>query len=302
MPNSHLAPLAQRALDLWRVHGRETPIPGVFLAVSEEPTGPLHGVYQPSLCIVLQGAKVSRVGSKTYRYDAGKCLITSLDVPVSADIVTASKTQPYAAMIVNLDPVVIAELLRDHPNIEMDTNGAPEALSVHPLASDLIDPLARLLGLAARPHDIPVLAPMIHREIAWQLLNGPQAGLLCQVGLADSRITRIGKSIAWVKENFAEALSVPHLATLAGMSPATFHRQFKAATAMTPLQYQKILRLQEARRMLLSDAADVAQVGFAIGYESPSQFSREYRRMFGAPPGRDGAQLRNAVTAESHGA
>ena len=105
-----------------------------------------------------------------------------------------------------------------------------------------------------------------------------------------------------MKENFAETLSVPHLATLAGMSPATFHRQFKAATALTPLQYQKILRLQEARRMLLSDAADVAQVGFAIGYESPSQFSREYRRMFGAPPGRDGAQLRNAVTAESHGA
>lgn len=301
MAERHLETLTERALDLWRLHGRETPLPGVFLAVSEEPTGPLHGVYQPSLCVVLQGAKVSRVGHRTYRYDAGKCLIASLDVPVRAEIITASKTHPYAAMIVNIDPAVVAELLLEHPTQGMGAEVTSEALAVHPLSSDLIDPLERLLGLAKRPGDIPVLAPMIQREITWQLLNGPQAGLLCQVGLTDSRVARIGKSIAWVRENFAEALSVPHLATLAGMSPATFHRQFKAATAMTPVQFQKSLRLQEARRMLLSEGVDVAQVGFAIGYESPSQFSREYRRMFGAPPGRDGIQLRSAVTAESHG-
>ncbi|WP_372570715.1 AraC family transcriptional regulator [Ruegeria jejuensis] len=301
MTGSHLATLTERALDIWHAHGRETPLPGVFLAVSEEPTGPLHGVYQPSLCVVLQGAKVSRVGHRTYRYDAGKCLIASLDVPVRAEIITASKAHPYAALIVNIDPVVVAELLLDHPTTGMDAEITPEALAVHPLSSDLVDPLERLLGLAKHPRDIPVLAPMIQREIIWQLLNGPQAGMLCQVGLADSRVARIGKSIAWVRENFAEALSVPRLATLAGMSPATFHRQFKAATAMTPVQFQKSLRLQEARRMLLSEGVDVAQVGFAIGYESPSQFSREYRRMFGAPPGRDGVKLRSAVTAESHG-
>ena len=146
-----------------------------------------------------------------------------------------------------------------------------------------------------------MLAPMVLREITWQLLQGAQAGALCQIGLADSRVARIGKSIAWVRENFTHALSVPHLATLAGMSPATFHRHFKAATAMTPVQFQKSLRLQEARRLLLADGMDVAQVGFAIGYESPSQFSREYSRMFGMPPGRDGAQLRNAVSIERSG-
>lgn len=300
MAEPHLETLTERALNLWRIHGRETPLPGVYLAVSEEPTGPLHGVYQPSLCVVLQGAKISRVGQRTYHYDAGNCLIASLDVPVRAEIITATKTHPYAAMIVSIDPVVVAELLIDHATAEMGAETTSEALAVHPLSSELIDPLERLLALEKRPRDIPVLAPMIQREITWQLLNGPQAGLLCQVGLADSRVARIGKSIAWVRENFAEALSVPHLATLAGMSPATFHRQFKAATAMTPVQYQKSLRLHEARRLLLSHGVDVAQVGFAIGYESPSQFSREYRRMFGAPPGRDGVQLRSAVTVDSY--
>ncbi len=124
--------------------------------------------------------------------------------------------------------------------------------------------------------------------------------MLRQIGLADSRIARISRSIAWVRENFAETISVPHLAELAGMSAATFHRHFKAATAMTPVQFQKSLRLQEARRLMLSEGADVAQVGFATGYESPSQFSREYRRMFGAPPGRDGVEMRRTVAAVSH--
>jgi len=124
--------------------------------------------------------------------------------------------------------------------------------------------------------------------------------MMRQSGLPDSRTARISRSIAWVRENFADTISVPHLAELAGMSPATFHRHFKAATAMTPVQFQKSLRLQEARRLLLSEGSDVAQVGFAIGYESPSQFSREYRRMFGAPPGRDGAEIRRTVASESH--
>ena len=301
MAEQELETLTERALDLWRNHGRETPLPGVFLAASEVPTGPIHGVYQPSLCAILQGAKVSRVGDRTYRYDAGKCLITSLDVPVRAEIVTASKEHPYTAIIVNIDPAVVAELLIAHPPAATGVETTAPALSVHPLSSALIDPMERLLGLAKRPQDIPVLAPMIQREILWHLLNGPQAGLLCQVGLADSRVARIGKSIAWVRDNFTQTLHVPHLATLAGMSAATFHRQFKAATAMTPVQFQKSLRLQEARRMLMSEGVDVAQVGFAIGYESPSQFSREYRRMFGTPPGQDGIQLRNSVAAASHG-
>lgn len=300
MEQSGKETLKARALALWDRHGRETPLPGLFLAVARAPTGPIHGVYQPSLCIVLQGAKVSQLGGRSYRYDEGKCLITSLDVPIRAEIVDASADAPYIAVVVNIDPAVVAELLLESARGDALSAPVPAALSVHPLSGDLVDPLERLLALAERPRDIPVLAPMIRREIVWHLLNGPQAAMMRQIGLTDSRTARISRSIAWVRENFADTISVPHLAELAGMSPATFHRHFKAATAMTPVQFQKSLRLQEARRLLLSEGSDVAQVGFAIGYESPSQFSREYRRMFGAPPGRDGAEIRRTVASESH--
>ncbi|WP_068118909.1 AraC family transcriptional regulator [Tropicimonas marinistellae] len=300
MDESNLDTLKTRALSLWRAHGRETPLPGVFLAAADAPFGPIHGVYEPSLCAVLQGAKISRVGDRSYCYDAGKCLITSLDVPVRAEIIEASSARPYIALVVNVDPADVAGLLLDHAQTEVDNATSSTALGVHPLPADLVDPLERLLALADRPGDIPVLAPMIRREIVWRLLNSPQGAILRQTGLADSRLARIGRSIAWVREHFTDTLSVPHLAALAGMSPATFHRHFKAATAMTPVQFQKSLRLQEARRLLLSEGSDVAQIGFAIGYESPSQFSREYRRMFGAPPGRDGAEIRRMVASETH--
>ncbi|MDF0600172.1 AraC family transcriptional regulator [Psychromarinibacter sp. C21-152] len=299
MTQPDLAPLIGDALALWRRHGGSCPIPGLSLTVTEAPMGPIHVVYRPSMCIVLQGAKISHLGETAYRYGAGNCLITSMDVPIRADIVGATPDAPYIAAVVTLDPATIADLLLELPADAPAAPPEPAALSVHPLSADLLDPLSRLMALAVRPRDIPVLAPMIRREIVWQLLNGPQGGVLRQIGLTDSRTARIGRAIAWVRENFARTLSVPHLAALAGMSPATFHRHFKAATAMTPVQFQKSLRLQEARRLLLADGSDVAQVGFAIGYESPSQFSREYRRMFGAPPGRDGAQIRRAVVSET---
>lgn len=299
MADLQLDTLRDKALALWHQFGTDTPIPGVFVAAAEAPSGKIHGVYRPSLCAILQGTKISRIGDRTCRYTQGNCLITSLDVPVQAEIVEASSDRPYVALIVNVDASVVAELLLEHPASAPELDPAPEAMAVHPLPIDLIDPLERLVALAERPKDIPVLAPMIQREIIWHMLSGPQGNMLRQTGITDSRTARIGRSIAWVRSNFTETLSVPHLATLAGMSPATFHRHFKAATAMTPVQFQKSLRLQEARRLLL-EGSDVAQTGFAIGYESPSQFSREYRRMFGAPPGRDGAEIRRTVTADAH--
>lgn len=300
MDVTHLDMLKSRALALWHRHGRQTPLGGLSLAVAEAPSGPLHGVYRPSICIVLQGAKLSQLAGQSHRYGAGKCLITSLEVPVRAEIVEASAQAPYVAIVVSINPAVVAELLLELAQGDAPAAPVPNALSVHPLDEELIDPLERMLALAARPHDIPVLGPMIRREVTWRLLNGPQGAVMRQIGLADSRTARISRSIAWVRENFTDTISVPYLAALAGMSSATFHRHFKAATAMTPVQFQKSLRLQEARRLLLSEGSDVAQVGFAIGYESPSQFSREYRRMFGAPPGRDGAEIRRSITTESH--
>ncbi len=300
MEKSRLETLKTRTLALWKRYGRETPLSGLYVTAAEAPSGPLHGVYRPSLCVVLQGTKISQLGGQTYRYEEGKCLITSLEVPIRAQILDASPQAPYVAFVLDIDPAVVSGLLLEIANGQTPAVPPPAALSVHPLAGELIGPMERLLALADTPRDIPVLAPMVRREIFWHLLNGPQAAMMRQIGLADSRTARISRSIVWVRENYTETISVPHLAGLAGMSPATFHRHFKAATDMTPVQFQKSLRLQEARRLLLVEGSDVAQVGFTIGYESPSQFSREYRRMFGAPPGRDGAAIRRTVAPESH--
>ncbi|APZ54163.1 DNA-binding domain-containing protein, AraC-type [Salipiger abyssi] len=299
MDQSRFESLKSRALALWRAHGRETPVPGLVLTVSEVPAGPFHGLYRTSFCGVLQGAKASHLGERSYRYNAGECLITSLDVPVRAEITEAAPDAPYIAFAMDIDPGVVAELILELAAGDPASLPEPAALSVHPLSDRLIGPLERLMALAEEPRDLPVLAPMIQREILWYLLTGPQGAMMRQIGLTDSRTARISRAIAWLRAHYTGAVSVPHLAALAGMSPATFHRHFKAATAMTPVQFQKSLRLQEARRLLLSEGADVAQVGFAIGYESPSQFSREYRRMFGAPPGRDGAEIRRSLAVDA---
>lgn len=298
MTQISLTTLQARTLSLWRRYGRDTPVPGLAVTASDAPAGPIHAVYKPSFCAVLQGAKVSHLGERSFRYDAGKCLIASLEVPIRAEIVAATAEAPYLAFALDIDPNVVADLLLEQVRAA-DPPPVTPALTVQPLSTVLIEPLERLLAVADSPRDLPVLAPLIRREIVWHLLNGPQAAMLRQIGLTDGRMARIGRAIAWLRDHFTETISVAHLAELAGMSVATFHRHFKAATAMTPVQFQKRLRLQEARRLLLSEGGDVSQIGFAIGYESASQFSREYRRMFGAPPGRDGAEIRATMTPES---
>ncbi|NBZ89224.1 AraC family transcriptional regulator [Stagnihabitans tardus] len=285
-----LAPLKDVMIRLWRTHGRETPIDGLYLTMASTPSGPIHTVYRPSFCAVVQGAKTSMLADRAFRYDAGKCLIASMEVPIRAEITRATPEDPYLAFSLTLDPSVIAELLLDWP----ESAPAP-ALSVHALDPDLLEPLLRLMRLCERPKDIAILAPLIRREITWRLLQGPMGPQLRQIGLAGSPMARIGRAISHIRETFTGQLRISQLADVAGMSSATFHRHFKSMTAMTPVQYQKLLRLQEARRLLLLDQADVAGVGYAIGYESPSQFSREYRRLFGAPPGRDGLAIRKGL-------
>ena len=293
MDTDALAPLRDAITRLWQVHGRETPLDGLYLTAVSAPAGPIHAVYRPSLCVVVQGAKISMLGDRAFRYDAGKCLIAAMEVPIRAEITQATPERPYLAFSLALEPATIAELLLDL-GATPDLPARP-ALAVHSLGAELHDPLLRLLSLCARPRDLAILAPLIRREITWLLLNGPMGPALRQIGLAGSQTARLGRAIARIRESFAEQINIGQLAEVAGMSPATFHRHFKAVTAMTPVQYQKQLRLQEARRLLLSDGADVARVGYAIGYESPSQFSREYRRMFGAPPGRDGVAIRKGL-------
>jgi AraC-like DNA-binding protein len=294
---SGLAALIERQ---WHRFGRETPADGLLLNRAETPSGPIRSVYRPSFCVVAQGAKTTLLGETGFRYAAGQALFASLDLAVTARITEANPARPYLALSLAIDLDALADLLS--AQAETLAEGAAPAPAFAPLRTvtldpDLCDPLARLLTQLDHPRDLPVLAPLIGRDIVWRLLGGPLGPALRQVGLPESHAARIGRATAWIREHYAETLRVADLAALARMSPASFHRHFKAVTTMTPVQFQKQVRLHEARRLLLG-AGDVAGVGYAIGYESPSQFSRDYRRLFGAPAGRDGAAIRARLTSE----
>lgn len=283
--------------DLVRRHavagGGETAVEGLALVRAEAATGRFGALYQPSLCVVLQGAKTTLLGERVFHYDAGKYLIASVDLPALGQIAQASPEAPYLALRLSLDTAMIAEMLLDSED-EADAPPAP-GLAVSTLGEDLADALLRLTRLIERPREVAALAPLIKREIVYRLLFVEVQPLLRQIGRAGSRLNRLNRALAWIRQNYDAPLRVGDLARLAHMSPSTFHRQFKAVTALSPLQYQKQIRLQEARRRLLAHEADVASVGLAVGYESPSQFSREYRRLFGEAPGRDAANLRQSM-------
>ena len=267
-----------------------TAIPRVGLVRSDTPTLPMGVVYQPMLYIVAQGAKQALLGDNIVEYAAGQYLVVSVDLPITGSVIQASPEAPYLALSLELDPAVLADMLLTLPGAAQD---APlPGLAVSPVTPDLLDAAVRLLRLLGRPADIPMLAPLAEREILYRLLTGAQAPMLRQIALAHSRLAQVGRAIGWIRSHFAEPLRIDAVAQRANMSASTFHRHFKAVTAMSPLQYQKQIRLQEARRLLLAGQADAASIGFTVGYESPSQFSREYARMYGQPPLRDAVRLR----------
>lgn len=279
-----------------RHFGRETPIEGLRLTRTVAPSE-IRSVYRPSFCAVVQGGKISMLGERAFRYGAGQGLLASVDVPVTARIVEASPERPYLAFSIEIDPAMVAGML---PALAGEPAAEPAFTALHTdrLDEALMDPLGRLLGLLDNPRDIPVVAPLVKREIVWRLLNGSLGPMLRHMGLRDSQAARIGRATAWIRDHFREPLRVPDLAEMAGMSLASFHRHFKAVTTLSPVQFQKLVRLQEARRMLLENH-EVSAVGYAIGYESASHFNRDYRRQFGAPPGRDMAAIRALVTPEA---
>lgn len=274
----------------------ETAIASVAITVARETTQPIIGMFQPRFCLVLQGAKEVTIGERRMRYDPNNYFIASLEVPASGCVIEASARQPYVGLSMALDPNMLASLLTDRPDrVDNDT----ASFAVSPVTAELLDPWVRLMNLLDAPNDIPVLAPMLEREILYRLLQGPQGGALSQIARADSRLGQVRRAIAWIRDHFDQPLRIDALAGIAGMSAASFHRHFKAATAMSPLQYQKSIRLQQARRMLITKL-DAARVGYAVGYESASQFSREYARQFGLPPARDAVRLRSgAFSAEA---
>jgi len=274
-----------------------TALAGVRATISPVPTEVVHCVNEPRLGIVVQGAKRTIVGDRVFEYGEGDFVITSVDLPIASRITRASAARPYLACGIALNPAAIASLLLEAPGAD-DLVATPCGMGVHPAPVELVEAMTRMLRLLDTPRDVPVLRPLIEREILWRLLSGPQGGRVRQIGLADSRLTQVSHAIRHIRQHYARAISVEELAGLAAMSVSSFHRHFRAVTAMTPIQFQKQIRLQEARSKLLADADDVAAVGYAVGYDSPSQFSREYSRMFGAPPGRDVARLRLVAPLE----
>ena len=273
---------------------RTTAIPRLCVHTSHGPTPPVGGLFEPKVCIVLQGAKQIMIGEQVLRYDPATFFIASVELPVTGCIVEATPARPYVGLTLALDRAEIAALVSTVPGrAEAET----QAFAVSAVTPELLDPWCRLLALLDTPADIAALAPLFEREILYRLLCGPQGALLRQAAREDSRLAQVRLAICWIRDHYDQPLRVEALCEIAGMSPASFHRHFRAATAMSPLQYQKSLRLQQARRLLVT-STEAARAAYAVGYESASQFSREYTRMFGLPPARDAVRLRETGLGE----
>jgi AraC-like DNA-binding protein len=271
-----------------------TGMPRVFLIRSSHPTEQLHAVQEPAVCFVAQGRKQVIAGQSVYVYDRAKYLIASVAVPIVGQIIEASPAAPYLCLRLDLEPAAIGALMLEAKMPGLPNDAPGPALSLSNITPELLDAAIRLVRLLGAPRDIPVLAPLAEREILYRLLLGEQAPQLRQIAFAESKLQQINRAIGWIKRNYRESFSIDAVAAEARMSPSTFHAHFKSVTSMSPLQYQKQLRLQEARRLILSQSLDAATAGHSVGYESPSQFSREYKRAFGAPPARDIARLRDS--------
>ncbi|KIF74859.1 AraC family transcriptional regulator [Streptomyces sp. 150FB] len=268
-----------------------TTISGLLLS-RVETVEPDHSLTEPLLVVMAQGGKRLLLGDEVYEYRAGQCLIVTADLPVTGHFLGATPDRPALGLGLVLRPGAIAPLLLEG-TAPRGARGAavPSAIATGEADPDLLDAVIRLVRLLDHPADAPVLAPLIEREILWRLLSGPHGGMIRQIGLPDSNLTHVNRAIQWIRDNYAEPLRIEDLARLAGMSTSAFHRHFRAITATSPLQFQKRIRLQEARSLLLARPDDVAAAGHLVGYDSQSQFTREYRRLFGAPPGRDAARL-----------
>ena len=270
-----------------------TAVPDVSLLRQSAPTGePIHGVHEPAMCLVVQGAKQVLLNRELYTYDASHHLVVSVDLPISGQVTQATPDEPYLCFRLDLRPTQIAALVLDCGITRPAARGSGRALVVGNTSAPLLDAVSRLVRLLESPEDIPTLAPLVTREILYRLLKGEHGHQLCEIAAADGRSQRISHAIAWLKKHFDQPLRIEVIARELNMSVSSLHHHFKAVTAMSPLQYQKQLRLQEARRMMLVQDVDAATAGHRVGYESPSQFGREYSRLFGAPPARDLRRLR----------
>ncbi|MGW8369264.1 MAG: AraC family transcriptional regulator N-terminal domain-containing protein [Gammaproteobacteria bacterium] len=280
----------------WTGHAsrHDTAIAGLSLHRFEGPTEPTSYTLTPSVCLIGQGRKRVLLGEQAYSYDAHQFLINSVDLPLVAEIVEASADHPYLGLTLELVLRSIARLMLDSSLPSPRMQGDRLGIAVGKVSPPLLDAFERLLDLLDRPEDIPVLAPLIRQEICYRLLVSEQGPRLRQIASVETHSYQIAQAIDWLKRHFDQAIRVEDLAAKAGMSTSTFHHHFRSTTAMSPLQYQKRLRLNSARQLMLTEHLDAAAAAFRVGYESPSQFSREYSRLFGAPPLRDIRNLSQA--------
>lgn len=274
-------------------------VPALSLFRRNEPTEPFSGIYEPSVCLVAQGAKRVQLGDETYVYDAQHYLLTSVHLPTVVQIIEASREKPYLGLRLRLDLREVSQLMADSNLPPPRSQQSSRGMATAEITPPLVNAFLRLIELLDNQQDIPILAPVIQREIIYRLLVGDQGARLRQIVAAGSQSQQIARAIEWIKDNFSKPLRVDDLAEQARMSTSTFHHHFRAMTALSPVQFQKQLRLQEARRLMLMDRLDASTAGFRVGYESPSQFSRDYGRHFGAPPLRDVSNLRRMAVAES---
>ncbi len=305
MPQPSLQPavddIADRQAELAAIIRRFTPDLGVqptaigplHFIRSDAPSDTLHMVHKPALCVLAQGRKEVRLHGESYFYDPLNYLVVSVTLPLAGQVVEASPEQPYLCARIDIDPAQITQLIADSSPIGVPAPPPGRGLFLDRVDNSLLDALLRLVRLLDTPQDIPMLAPMALREIFYRLLRGLQGQRLYELAVVDSQAHRVTRAIEWINQHYIEPLRIEELAQRVNLGVSTLHHRFKSITAMSPLQYQKQLRLQEARRLLLAESLEVSAAAFRVGYESPSQFSREYSRLFGASPLKDLAKLRS---------
>ena len=269
----------------------QTPIPGLTTVRATAPSGLVHAISRPLVCLVLQGSKQVTMGAQSFAFGAGDSLLVTADVPTVSQITRASVAAPYFSLVLELDPAVIAELALQMRAV-LVADDTP--VRVEPTDAEVADAGLRLMRLLDRPLSLPVLQAQLVRELHYWLLAGRHGTAIRRLGWPDSHARRVARAVAVLRAEFAKALPVERLAAMAGMSPSSFHQHFRAVTSLSPLQFQKRLRLIESRRLMLSEGTSASSAAFTVGYESVSQFTREYGRMFGASPVRDTETVRRA--------
>lgn len=272
----------------------ETGIPRVAMVQGKVPEHRLSAVYEPMINVILRGSKTITVGERMLNFDAATYFVMSVGLPAAGEVRPSATGEPYLAVSLTLQPRIIADLIADL-TIAVDDGFADSGFSVAPVTEDLLDAWLRMLRLMERPGEIPALAPAYEREILFRVLQGPQGAILRDIALPDTALARVNTAIQKIRQDYVAPLRVVELAETVAMSPSAFHRHFKAITALSPLQYQKRIRLLDARARLIAGEGNITAIARDVGYESATQFSREYARMFGKPPSRDVAAIAASI-------